>query len=230
MRSWHVALLLATIVCLAGQAVSTAAHQASGVVEAPQAERPSKPRTRTFTRVRSEEAVVRQVLAEGYARSQAFRTLIQTIERSNLLVYVIWTDRVSGVGGSLQVPGAANGQRVVFILINREVVFAQLIPMIAHELQHAVEIANAPEVVDRASLVRHYKRIGEHVRLPLQPFSPTFDTAAARAVGRAVLSELRAADGMGVDDSSGNVANADGNRPPLGTDEGSQTEQNAGGP
>jgi hypothetical protein len=221
-----VSLLLATTVCLAAQAVPTAA----GVVEAPEAERSSKSRTKTFTRVRSEQVVVRQVLADGYARSQAFRNLIQTIERSNLLVYVIWTTRLSGVGGSLQVPGAANGQRVVFILINRKVPFVQLIPMVAHELQHAVEIANAPDVVDRASLVRYYERIGERVRIPLQPFSPTFDTAAARAIAAVVLSELRAADGMGVDDSSGHVANADGNRPPLGSGEGSRTEPNAEGP
>ena len=36
----------------------------------------------------------------------------------------------------------------------------QQIAMMAHELQHAVEIAETPAIVDGESLVREYKRIG----------------------------------------------------------------------
>jgi len=177
--------------------------------------------------VRSEDPLIRQILADGHKRSHAFRSLIDAIERSNLLVYVFWpVDLLSGMGGSLQVKGAANGQRVVFILINRDLSFVHVVTMIAHELQHAVEIANASEVVDQASLVRHYERVGIHAGLR----GKTFGTVQARAVEGVVRSELRAADGMGIDDSSGPVAEADGTRPPPAGEDDSHTEQKAGGP
>ena len=52
--------------------------------------------------------------------------------------------------------------------------------MMAHELQHAVEIAETPAIVDGESLVREYKRIGY-----VNTWSPlpgvAFDTQAAFA-------------------------------------------------
>lgn len=226
MSRFDLLLLVAAIVCLTGHPVSTAAQQASGVIEALEAERPSKPGARAFKRVRSEDPLIRQILADGHKRSHAFRSLIDAIERSNLLVYVFWpVDLLSGMGGGLQVKGAANGQRVVFIVINRELSFVHVVPMIAHELQHAVEIANAPEVVDHASLVRYYERIGT----PAGSLRKNLDTVAARAVEGVVRSELRAAAGMSIDDSSEIVADADGKRPPP-AGEDSHTEQKAGGP
>ena len=84
----------------------------------------------------------------------------------------------------MQVMGVANGTRIVLIFINPNLASVRSIAMIAHELQHAVEIANAPQVVDHQSLLRHYERIG----------TPTgwqrYDTAAARTIETLVLAEL----------------------------------------
>jgi hypothetical protein len=65
------------------------------------------------------------------------------------------------------------------------------ISTIAHELQHALEIAEAAEVIDTASLTRHFRRIGyvsaDSARLV------AYETAAARRTGDQVLGELQRA-------------------------------------
>jgi len=58
--------------------------------------------------------------------------------------------------------------------------------MFGHELQHAVEIADAPEVVDVPSLVAFYRRVGQ----VMSSGGRTFETNAAVATERRVLLEL----------------------------------------
>ena len=58
--------------------------------------------------------------------------------------------------------------------------------MLGHELQHALEIAQAPGVQDEASMRRYYERAGagrSHER--------GFETRAAQDAGRQVRLELR---------------------------------------
>jgi hypothetical protein len=59
----------------------------------------------------------------------------------------------------------------------------------AHELQHAVEIADTPAIVDGQSLVREYHRIG-YVNSKSALPGIAFDTQAAVRVGERVLKEL----------------------------------------
>jgi hypothetical protein len=65
----------------------------------------------------------------------------------------------------------------------------QQIAMMAHELQHAVEIAETPAIVDGESLVREYKRIGYVNTWSTLP-GVAFDTQAAVRAGEQVLKEL----------------------------------------
>jgi hypothetical protein len=58
--------------------------------------------------------------------------------------------------------------------------------MFGHELRHAVEIAEAPEIVDVPSLVAFYRRIGQ----VMSSRGQTFETNAALATERRVLLEL----------------------------------------
>jgi hypothetical protein len=82
----------------------------------------------------------------------------------------------------------AAGYRYVVVRMAR-LARAQQIAMMAHELQHAVEIAETPAIVDGPSLVREYRRIGYEnpsSRLP----GVSFDTQAATRAGEQVLREL----------------------------------------
>ena len=63
----------------------------------------------------------------------------------------------------------------------------RLIAPIGHELQHALEVAERPEVIDLAGMIEMSRRIGFPVESRLG-----YDTSAARAAGSAVLDEVQA--------------------------------------
>jgi hypothetical protein len=67
------------------------------------------------------------------------------------------------------------------------------IAALGHELQHAVEIADQPDVVDPASLALAYGRIGSE--RGLRSTEPLFDTDAAVAAGQQIWSEMHADEG-----------------------------------
>jgi hypothetical protein len=83
---------------------------------------------------------------------------------------------------------SAGGYRYVVVRMGR---FSRMqqIAMMAHELQHAVEIADNPAIVDGDSLVREYKRIGYVNQWSNLP-GVAFDTNAAVRIGEQVLREL----------------------------------------
>jgi hypothetical protein len=83
---------------------------------------------------------------------------------------------------------AAAGLRYVVVRMAR-FPRAQQIAMMAHELQHAVEIAETPAIVDGESLAREYKRIGFENQWSSLP-GLSFDTQAAVRTGQQVLKEL----------------------------------------
>lgn len=66
---------------------------------------------------------------------------------------------------------------------------AAAIAILAHELQHAAEIAEMPAIVDEASLAREYARIGYPSHTA--PGGLSFDTKAAVDTGRRVEEEVR---------------------------------------
>ena len=182
----QISLFLVASLWLTACASTAGLRPASGLADASHAERPSEQTPRYFSRVRSEHEVTTRLLAEGYQRSPTFRRVVDIIEKSDLLVYVFHYITDAKVRGHVQVMGEANGIRIVFIFINSNLTSVRSIAMIAHELQHAVEIANARDVVDHQSLIRHYERIGT----PLGWSRQRYDTAAARAIERVVLAEL----------------------------------------
>jgi hypothetical protein len=83
---------------------------------------------------------------------------------------------------------AAGGFRYVHVRVARLLSPDQQIALIGHELRHAVEIADAPDIVDEASLARAYQRIG--FLNPGLAAGTTFDSEAAVEAGYQVLREL----------------------------------------
>jgi hypothetical protein len=60
----------------------------------------------------------------------------------------------------------------------------EAIPWFAHELQHAIEVAQAPEVTDARSLAQLYRRIGWEGQ------AGRFESNRARAIGNLVRNQL----------------------------------------
>jgi hypothetical protein len=131
--------------------------------------------------VRGADAKARMLLREGVARSATFRRLLDVLQSSDVVVYV--------ETGVLDRPG-----RLVFVTAGRDCRFlrvsiripgrdADLIAWLAHELQHAVEIAAAREVTDQHAVLDLYQRIGTADR-------STVESAAAQETWARVRDEV----------------------------------------
>jgi hypothetical protein len=136
-------------------------------------------------RVRAGDVKAAALLRDGQARSATFRALIETIEQSDLIVYV--QTRPLRLPGQLQLVGATPGCRHVRVMIRTPGLDTDMIGWLGHELWHAVELARAPGVRNQESLLRYYQRIGSGGR-----HTSTAETGDAQAVGTKVLSEVRA--------------------------------------
>lgn len=108
--------------------------------------------------VRAVDPKAADLLEQGAARSTTIRSLLDALERSDVVAYV-GTASLSGPGG-LQFMSASRTCRFVRITINNSDTDVRLLAALGHELQHAVEIAGAPEVRDVDALVRYYQQHG----------------------------------------------------------------------
>jgi hypothetical protein len=123
------------------------------------------------------------LLAEGRARSATFRQLVQALERSDVFVWV--ETGFLGVHGRVLFAGTCQAGRLLRIRVNGLEADEHLVAWLAHELQHAVEIASAPEVDSAAALRRFYEQHGRGT--PDRLCTPEAERVAAR-----VAAELRA--------------------------------------
>jgi hypothetical protein len=137
--------------------------------------------------VRSQDRSVRFLLKRGFTHSTTFAHLMARLERSDVLVYIEEVPRLPGaLEGRMMLLPSAHGQRYVRIQIALRGAPDDSIALLGHELQHAIEVAQASGVNDQQDLAALYQQIGtsggNHV----------FDTIAAQQVGRIVRRELLA--------------------------------------
>jgi hypothetical protein len=111
--------------------------------------------------VRTIDARLRADINEGAARSSFFRQLVARLDASDVIVYVESECPMSPrIFGRLTFMAASGGRRYVNVRISCALNDNAQIAALGHELRHAVEIADAPSVVDVRSLAEEYRRIG----------------------------------------------------------------------
>jgi hypothetical protein len=148
--------------------------------------------TEPAARVRSTNATILEMLREGAERSATFRSIIDAIDHSTGIVYVEFGYCAFGHVNGCLLPfiASAHGDRYLRILVtpdrNRRS-HDQLLALLAHEMQHALEVLEHNEVVDVATMEAMYRKFGK----PLIGLTG-YETSAARAAGDAVLNELLA--------------------------------------
>lgn len=103
------------------------------------------------------------LLSDAAHRSMIVRSLLSDLEQTDVIVYL--SDAMSGFPGEPQAYLAfvtrTAGARYVLVCIHPTGLSApERIVLLAHELQHALEVARAPEVQDAAGLAQLYRRIG----------------------------------------------------------------------
>jgi hypothetical protein len=135
--------------------------------------------------VRALQKDANQVIAEGMEGSATFRRLVNRLERSNVIVYVdLRPDMRDSIGGSLRFLGRSATHRFLRVQINRADSKIWRVALLGHELQHAVEVADAEDVMSAEDLRGLYRRIG--VRMGVD----AYDSVAARETGLAVRDEI----------------------------------------
>jgi hypothetical protein len=111
--------------------------------------------------VRSADDRLLKILRDGVARSPTLRDLIDVLNRSDVIVYIESRGRMrTGFSAYLvhQIVRAGT-HRYLKVVVNRELARDRLTSVIAHELQHAREVADAAEVRSSADMQTLFKRL-----------------------------------------------------------------------
>ena len=115
------------------------------------------------------------------------RGLVERLDETDVVVYL--ADAIEGCSPNLRACltflASAAGTRYLLVRTDRWLVAPwDRIGWLAHELQHAMEIAAAPSVQDPASLGRFYGRVG------WQSGPGRFETSQARVTGDRARQQL----------------------------------------
>ncbi len=139
-----------------------------------------------WSHVRAVTPGAASLLSAAARRSTVITALLDALERTDVVVYL--SDPMCGTAGKppayLTFMTAAAGRRYVHVRIGSwDTPPWERIAWLGHELQHALEIAGAPDARTGEAVTRLYARLGW--KTPLG-----FETAAAIAMGERVRLEL----------------------------------------
>lgn len=148
----------------------------------------------SIDRVRVFGPALRSAFDQGMSQSETFVGLVTRLQHSDVIVFLAEDtcpgSRIVGCVVSVHQQGGSRYIRINFVFLRRAEFRAlrlsqrRLVAQIGHELQHALEIADEPSIVDARSLERAYTRIGtDH-------YSARYETDAAIQAGEDVLKEL----------------------------------------
>jgi len=145
-----------------------------------------EPAIRVERRVRPLDMWAVEAFDRGRARSAVIRSLIDTLEQSDLIVHVqTVTTLPQGTAGQMRLSYDAGLCRYVRIHLQRSLLPDERAAILAHELQHALELAQS-SARDNEAVRALFERIGRHAGS-----DDVFETAAARVAGIKAWSELR---------------------------------------
>jgi hypothetical protein len=140
------------------------------------------------------EPTLAAIVANGYERSETFRTLVHQVEASEWTVFVQSgpCPMKEAIGCLLHQVGVFEGRRYLRLRIDRRNRSRdRVLSTVAHELQHALEVITSGEVHDTASLIALYERIGNWSTRVAG--GRMFETKAARRAEVEVAREYRRA-------------------------------------
>ncbi len=146
-------------------------------------------RANDFPRLRTVDRNVSALLQEGLANSPSLRALVDRLAGGDVVVYLKCERLPPYLDGRLTFVSAAGGFRYVLVLLASDRPPQRKIAALGHELQHAVEIAERPAIVDQASLARAYAEFGFE-RRPAVWGVTAFDTVAAMDAGEQIRREI----------------------------------------
>jgi hypothetical protein len=140
--------------------------------------------------VRTVDSKILALIDAGISGSATFRGLIATLNESDVIVYIAPKLSRNTLGGYFAHNIVSRGQfRYVRIAIDITGPEHRLVPVLAHELQHAVEVALSPDARDAQSVEQLFSRLAVAFGCA---GSNCFETRAAKEVEEIVSAELEA--------------------------------------
>ena len=138
-------------------------------------------------RVRLIDPLASMAYIRGHDQSGTFRALVAELEASDLIVHIVTATGLPGsVAGTMRFAGRGGESRYVRIDLAAWLTAKQRVSILAHELQHACEIARSGAGASSA-IDALFRAIGTSATIP-----GGFETAQAEAAGRTVWIELDA--------------------------------------
>ena len=135
-------------------------------------------------RLRTESAEMRTLIEGAMARSGTMRGLVARLNCTDAIVYVEITNLPLVPTARTKLVATVTGARFIRISINSGWGERDRAALLAHELQHALEIAEQTDVRDDDGVRRLYAKIGR------SSGRDSFETDAARDVEWTVRTEL----------------------------------------
>jgi hypothetical protein len=138
-----------------------------------------------LTRVRAESPVILTAIAQGVERSSTFLRLIEAIDATDGLVYVLEGECGLGVRACLHMSVELSGpNRLLRVFVNpNRAPGCELVASIGHELQHVLEVLSNRRIRTTGELTSFFHRI--------RPDNPgRLETAKAVETGLAVEKEV----------------------------------------
>jgi hypothetical protein len=151
--------------------------------------------------VRFLDSVLKGLFDHGMQQSPTLRALVERVEAAPILVFIDGDIRMPArIGARLSFVTSVNGMRYVRVDIDCTLSPRRQIALLAHELQHALEIGQRPDILDTEDMELLYDEIGfqssEHGA------HKSYETEAAQAIQRAVDDEMGGRPGQGVTGSN----------------------------
>jgi hypothetical protein len=138
--------------------------------------------------VRSLELELLDDLQKGAHASPTLKSLLDRLETSDVVVYLMFDHAMpEHIAGRISLMAAVPGRRYLRVSIDRRNIGCQRLAILAHELQHAVEIADEAEATDQERVASLYRRIGFRTG---QGLKPSFDSELAIQTGQQVRREV----------------------------------------
>jgi hypothetical protein len=139
--------------------------------------------------VRATEPKILSLIDAGLSHSATFRRLVATLNESDVIVYVDPKLTRQALGGYLAHNIVAQGDyRYLHIAVETQGAERRLVSLLAHELQHAIEVAQTPDARDAESLERMFVQLA--VKFGCGG-TTCYETQAAKDIERIVLKELK---------------------------------------
>jgi hypothetical protein len=144
-----------------------------------------------FKSIKVSHAVLRQLLSEGHDRSPTLRRVVSDLDASGWLVFIQPgpCPEKAAIACLLHVVARFENAPYLRVLVDHKRRHPNnVIATLAHELQHALEVVQARDVKDAATMRALFERIGT-VRARSATFM-AYETHAARRIGEQVRREL----------------------------------------